>query len=239
METVTPSLPSVPGDLSADAREAGRSGRLRLPGPFRGVCFDLDGLLVDTEPIWEDAKRVLFQAHAVPYDHADHTAVFGASEAQSVRYFTHRLGLPPEAAPEVGVEYLTIVERLLRGSIPVRPGAIELIASLRGRVPIALATNTRRSLAEVILEHSGLAGSFDAIATGDEVPPKPAPDVYLTACRRLGVAPADAVGLEDSTVGVTAVKAAGLTCIAVPSDPAVEVTAADIVLASLHELIED
>ncbi len=210
---------------------------IRLPGAFLGICFDLDGLLVDTEPIWEDAKRVLFEAHAVAYDHTDHMAVFGSSEAQTARYFTHRLGLPPDAEPAVSAEYLRIVDGLLRGPIPVRPGALELIGALRGRVPIALATNTRRSLADVILEHSGLAGSFDAIATGDEVPPKPAPDVYLTACRRLGVEPSDAVGLEDSPVGILAVKAAGLVCIAVPSDPAADVSAADIVLTSLHELL--
>jgi HAD superfamily hydrolase (TIGR01509 family) len=237
MDTASPTLATEPIRDPEATPPALRHPR--LPGPFLGVCFDLDGLLVDTEPIWEDAKRLLFEAHEAPYDHTDHMAVFGASEAQSASYFTQRLGLPPEATPEVGAEYLGIVERLMRGTIPVRPGARELLASLRGRVPIALATNTRRALAEVILEHSGLAGSFDAIATGDEVPPKPAPDVYLTACRRLGVRPADAVGLEDSNVGVRAVKAAGLTCIAIPSDPAADVTPADIVLTSLHELIGD
>jgi sugar-phosphatase len=104
-------------------------------------------------------------------------------------------------------------------------------------VPIAVATNTRRSMAEVILRQSGLAGRFDAVATGDEASPKPAPDVYLAACRALGVAPADAVGLEDSPTGVAAVKAAGMTCVAVPSDPSSDVSAADLIVASLAELV--
>jgi HAD superfamily hydrolase (TIGR01509 family) len=212
--------------------------RLTLPGPFQGVCFDLDGLLVETEDIWKEGKRLLFEEHDVPFHHSDHLAVFGTSEAQTATIFAQRLGLPPEAAPAVGQRYRDLVEGLFEAPIPCRPGALELVTSLRGRVPIAVATNTRRPLAEVILRQSGLAGLFDAVATGDEVPPKPAPDVYLAACRLLGVAPGDAVGLEDSPTGIAAVTAAGLTCIAVPSDPATDVSAADLIVASLTELIE-
>ena len=180
--------------------------RLTLPGPFRAVCFDLDGLLVETEDIWKEGKRLLFAEHGVPFDHSDHLAVFGTSEAETSGYFARRFGMPPDAAPAVGQRYRDLVEGLFEAPIPTRPGAQELVASLRGRVPIAVATNTRRPLAEVILRQSGLAGLFDAVATGDEVPPKPAPDVYLAACRLLGVAPDEAVGLEDSPTGVAAVK---------------------------------
>jgi HAD superfamily hydrolase (TIGR01509 family) len=212
-------------------------GRLTLPGPFRGVCFDLDGLLVATEDIWKEGKRLLFGEHGVPFDHADHLAVFGTSEAQTSAWFAHRFGLPAEAAPAVGERYRALVEGLFEAPIPCRPGALELVERLRGRVPIAVATNTRRPLAEVILRQSGLLGLFDAMATGDEVRPKPAPDVYLEACRLLGVAPRDAVGLEDSPTGVAAVRAAGMTCIAVPSDGGTDVSAADRVVSSLTELI--
>ena len=229
MEILDPALvadrPSLPTSLT-------------LPGPFRGVCFDLDGLLVETEDIWKEGKRLLFLEHAVPFSHDDHLAVFGTSEVQTAAWFAHRFGLPPEAAPAVGMRYRALVEGLFEAPIPCRPGALELVDSLRGRVPIAVATNTRRPLAEVILRQSGLAGRFDAIATGDEVPPKPAPDVYLAACRALGVAPDEAVGLEDSPTGVAAVKAAGMTCIAVPSDGGTDVSAADLIVTSLAELIE-
>ena len=211
---------------------------LTLPGPFKGVCFDLDGLLVETEEIWKEGKRLLYAEHGVPFSHADHLAVFGTSEAQTTAWFAQRFGLPPAAAPAVGERYRALVERLFEAPIACRPGALELVDSLRGRVPIAVATNTRRPLAEVILRQSGLARLFDAVATGDEVPPKPAPDVYLAACRALGVTPGDAVGLEDSPTGVAAVKAAGMTCIAVPSDEASDVSAADLIVASLAELIE-
>lgn len=212
--------------------------RLILPGPFRGVCFDLDGLLVETEAIWKEAKRLLFERYGVAFDHGDHVAVFGTSEAQTEAYFAQRLGLSRDAAPDIGIEYRLLVEGLFEAPIACRPGARELADSLRGRVPIAVATNTRRPLAEVILRQSGLAGRFDAVVTGDEVPPKPAPDVYLAACRALGVAPQDAVGLEDSPTGVAAVKAAGMTCVAVPSDPSADVSAADEVIESLADLIE-
>jgi HAD superfamily hydrolase (TIGR01509 family) len=212
--------------------------RLTLPGPFRAVCFDLDGLLVETEDIWKEGKRLLFAEHGVPFDHADHLAVFGTSEAETSAYFARRLGMPPEAAPGVGQRYRDLVEILFETPIPCRPGAPELVEHLRGRVPIAVATNTRRPLAEVILRQSGLAGLFDAVATGDEVPPKPAPDVYLAACRLLGVAPGDAVGLEDSPTGVAAVKAAGMTCIAVPSDGGTDLAAADLIVPSLADLLE-
>ncbi len=224
-------------DPAVAAHHPALPAHLTLPGPFLGVCFDLDGLLVETEEIWKEGKRLLFERHGVPFDHADHLAVFGTSEAQTAAHFAARFGLPPDAAPEVGLEYRAIVARLFEAPIACRPGALELVASLQGRVPIAVATNTRRPMAEVILRQSGLIDRFDAVATGDEVPPKPAPDVYLAACRALGVAPADAVGLEDSPTGMAAVKAAGMTCVAVPSDAASDVSAADLIIGSLAELV--
>jgi HAD superfamily hydrolase (TIGR01509 family) len=237
MATIDPSARIATTDETAPG-DSRIPARLTLPGPFRAVCFDLDGLLVDTEVIWMEAKRILFEGYGVSFDHSDHLAVFGTSEMQTATYFAGRLGQPAETAPGIGEQYRAIVSRLMEGTIALRPGATELVASLRGRVPIAVATNTRRSIAEVILRRSGLAGSFDAVVTGDEEPPKPAPDVYLAACRALGVAPSEAVGLEDSPTGVIAVKAAGMTCIAVPSDPTTDVSTADRIVPSLLDLIE-
>lgn len=209
-----------------------------LPGRWQAVCFDLDGLLVDTEPIWMDAKEVLFERYGIGFDAADHSAVFGTSEAQSAAYFTRRMGLPESDTERIRLEYLEIVTQKLDTDIPVQPGARELIASLRGRVPIALATNTRRPIVEMVLERVGLAGSFDALATSDETQPKPAPHLYLLACQRLGIAPGSAVGLEDSPTGVRAVKAAGMYCIAVPSAPDTDVSPADEIIGSLLDLID-
>jgi len=208
-----------------------------LPGTWAGACFDLDGLLVDTEPIWMDAKEVLFDRYGVAFDASDHVAVFGTSEVQAATYFTRRMGLPDSEVERIRMEYLELVTRMLDTEIPIRDGAFELIRALRGRVPIALVTNTRRPQAELILSRSGLAGLFDATVTSDEAEPKPAPDLYLLGCRRLGIEPGRAVGLEDSPTGVRAVKAAGMYCIAVPSDARSDVSHADEVIGSLLELL--
>ena len=215
--------------------------RTTLPGPWRAVCFDLDGLLVDTEPMWMDAKEELFTRLGLAFDVADQAAVFGASEVQAAAYFTRRMGLPESETEteRVRVEYLELVRtRLEEREIPIRPGAREMLTSLRGRVPVALVTNTRRSLVDVVLQRAGLAGLFDAIATSDETEPKPAPHLYLLACARLGVETTSAVGLEDSPTGVRAVKAAGLHCICVPSTPDSDVSQADEIIGSVLDLLD-
>ncbi len=209
-----------------------------LPGPWGGICFDLDGLLVDTEPMWMAAKEVLFERYGVAFDVSDHAAVFGTSEVQSAAYFVRRMGLPDSEVERIRGEYLELVTRMLDTQIPIRDGAFELLRTLRGRVPVALVTNTRRPQAEMVLHRTGLAGLFDATVTSDEAEPKPAPDLYLLGCRRLGTPPSRAVGLEDSPTGVRAVKAAGMYCIAVPSDSRADVSHADEVIGSLLELID-
>ena len=201
-----------------------------LPGPYRAVVFDLDGLLVETETIWMEAKVRLFRAHGVEFTVDDHRAVFGTSEDFTARTFLARFGLDEAQLPALIEEYLDTAAGIFATGVETRDGATEIIAALRGRVPLGLASNTRRELVDLILERAGLTGCFDAIATGDEARPKPEPDVYALACARLGVAPADAVAIEDSPTGVRAAKAAGMTCIAVPSDPEVDLSEADRVV---------
>jgi HAD superfamily hydrolase (TIGR01509 family) len=124
--------------------------------------------------------------------------------------------------------------------VDARPGAVELVDRLRElRVPLGLASNSPRFLVDDALATAGMTDAFDAIVTSDDVElAKPAPDIYLLACERLGVAPADALALEDSASGVAAAKAAGLTCIAVPQFAETDVSAADRIVDSLEELIE-
>ncbi len=116
-------------------------------------------------------------------------------------------------------------------------GATELIERLRTQVPLGLASNTRRSLVDRILAQTPFGESFAAVATGDEVAPKPAADVYLLACERLGIDARSAVAIEDSPTGVRAAHAAGLTCIGVPSDTDHPLPEADYVVRSLRELL--
>lgn len=210
---------------------------LTLPGPFAAVVTDMDGLLVHTERHWLQAKVELFGRHGVELRDEDVAAVFGGSELDSARYFTRRFGLPDERIEDVRAEYMAIVsDRFARG-IEVAPGAVELIERLAGTVRLGLVSNTRRALMETVLRAFPPAGRYEVIVSGEDGAPKPAPDLYLLACARLGVDPRLAVALEDSPAGVRAAKAAGLTCIGVPSDPRHPLAEADHVVGSLLELL--
>jgi HAD superfamily hydrolase (TIGR01509 family) len=210
---------------------------IKLPGPFRAVVFDLDGLLVQTNKQWFAAKRRLFARYGLELTDDDLSAVFGAAEMESARYFAGRFGLTHDQVPSLRDEYLELVIGGIRDGIDLRDGADELIERLAGVVPIAVASNTRRAIVDEVLARTPFGDRFDAVNTGDEVTPKPAPDIYLLACRRLGVEPASAAGVEDSPTGVQAVKAAGLTCIGVPSHAGHPLEEADHVVASLRDLL--
>jgi HAD superfamily hydrolase (TIGR01509 family) len=210
---------------------------LQLPGPYAAVVADMDGLLVHTERQWLQAKITLFARYGAELTEPDLAAVFGASDLDSAVYFAGRFGLPAERVSALRDEYLTIIGDLFDQGVEPSPGAAELVDRLAGTVPLALASNTRRPLVEKVLRGIPFGHRFDAIVSGDEAAPKPAPDLYLLACRRLGVDPARTVALEDSPTGVAAAKAAGLTCIGVPSDPLRPLAAADVVVDSLAALL--
>ena len=209
-----------------------------LPGSFEGVVLDLDGLLIDTEILWTEAKRILYAERGIPFSMDDHRAVLGTSEEYTAMVFTRRFGLGPEHETEVLRAYIAHARRLFALGVPRRPGALELVTALRGRVPLGLASNTRREIVTDTLALSGLSGCFDVIVTGDEADPKPAAGIYLEACRQLGIDPVRSVAVEDSPIGTAAAKAAGLTCIGVPSDPQHVPVQADCLRTTLLELVE-
>jgi HAD superfamily hydrolase (TIGR01509 family) len=166
--------------------------------------------------------------------------VMGTSFEHTAEYFAKRLGRPPEEGPGLVDGLYEIMEGLLKLQVQGRPGAIELVERLRGRLPLALASNSSSSLVATALATAGLTDAFDAIVTSDDVAAaKPAPDVYLLACERLGVRPEDSLALEDSPSGIAAAKAAGLACIAVPQFAETDVSAADRVIDSLEELLAE
>jgi HAD superfamily hydrolase (TIGR01509 family) len=196
----------------------------------------MDGLLVHTERQWLQAKTTLFERYGKRLTEADKAAVFGSADLQSVTYFAGRFGLPEGRIEELRREYLAIIGELIADGVELTPGAVGLVEGLSGIVPIGLASNTRRTLVDIILAQTPFAHLFDAISTGDEVAPKPAPDIYLLACKRLGIDPTKSVAVEDSPTGVKAAQAAGMVCIGVPSNPTEPLTQADHVVASLAEL---
>jgi HAD superfamily hydrolase (TIGR01509 family) len=199
----------------------------------------MDGLLLETEDLWHAAESELFRRHGVEFTREDQLALIGTGREVSARHYAQRLGAPLERCYDLFEEMIGLMHEQVRRAVAARPGAVELVQELRGLgVLLGLASNSPRYLVDDALATAGLADAFDAIVTADDVAhPKPAPDIYLLACERLGVPPADALALEDSASGVAAAKSAGLTCIAVPMFAETAVSAADEVVDSQERLL--
>jgi HAD superfamily hydrolase (TIGR01509 family) len=182
------------------------------------VVFDNDGLLLDTESVWTRAEEDLFELRGAEFTPADKLELVGTSAEIAGGILERRLGEPGSAA-ELIEELNELVVAELEHGVEAMLGARELLERLQGKVPVGLVSNSplrfvRRSIELAAFEHF-----FDVVLSAHEVAaPKPAPDPYLEACRRLGVEPGpDVVALEDSPTGVAAARAAGLTVIGIPS----------------------
>jgi len=184
---------------------------------LRGVLFDLDGTLAHTEPIqWESYRRAL-RAYGADVDLETYRrhwiAVEGGSE-WACRTFALPV-TPAELRARKAAEY----RALIADGVPARPGAHEALARLAPEYALAVATNSIRGEVDVVLGHLGLCEFFTAlVAREDYVEAKPAPDPYREAARRLGLAPAACVVVEDTARGVRSGLAAGCVVIAVPSE---------------------
>lgn len=198
------------------------------------VLFDSDGLLLDTEVLWTRAEEKLFAARGRRFTPAQKLQLVGTS-TQTAGIRLEAMLEEPGGAAEIMEELHALVMAEVAGGGEPMPGARELVGALTAAAtPLALVSNSPPAFVSAVLAPSGLAPAFDAVVTpGGGLAPKPSPDVYLEACRRLDVAPADCVALEDSAPGAAAAAAAGIPVIGVPSVPGVELPAVDLLAASL------
>ena len=207
---------------------------------IEAVVFDLDGVIVQSEELWDAARRELAAEHGIewPYDATD--AMMGMSSKEWSRYVHDAIGVP-EPPEEINRRVLGWVEKRYREDLPWIPGAREAVRRIGAEFPLGLATSSNREIIDIVLEVGGFQDLFEVTVSSEEVERgKPAPDVYLEATKRMGVDPRRTAAVEDSTNGLLAAHAAGMRVIAIPNDahrPAEKgLAAADVVLDSIDEL---
>ncbi len=207
---------------------------------IEAVVFDLDGVIIDSEHVWDSARESLARERSGHWHEHAQTDMMGMSSLEWSRYMHDVIGLrePPE---EISAAVVNRLEETYREELPLFEGAPEAVAQLAERWPLAVASSSNRPIIELVLELSGLGRYFRTTVSSEEVARgKPAPDVYLEAARRLGVDPSRTVAVEDSRNGILSAKAAGMRMVAIPNrryPPGEEALgAADVVLRSIVEL---
>ncbi len=204
------------------------------------MIFDLDGVLVESEQVWDEVREQLVRGHGGRWHAGAQREMMGMSSIEWSRYMSEELGVPLPPA-QISAKVAERVGDVYRERLPLLPGALEAVRRIAERWPLGLASSSNRPIIELVLDLAGLADLFSVTVSSEEVGRgKPAPDVYLEATRRLDVEPGHAVAVEDSTNGLHAAHAAGLGVIAVPNrafPPAEDaLESADVVVASLEEL---
>jgi HAD superfamily hydrolase (TIGR01509 family) len=211
-----------------------------LPGRFRAVLFDMDGLLIDSEPLWIAAETELLERHGVAFTDADRVESHGRALQDSVRAYSFRVPDVPPAQLEA--ELLDLIRGHYAAGAPLHPGAAELVRALSGRVRLGVASSTPSPLVRIALGSVGLLDAFEIVASGADLGAgKPDPAVFLDGCRRLETDPLHAIAFEDSPVGVRAARAAGLFVVGVPDREGVAerllAAGADVLVDSLEDVI--
>jgi HAD superfamily hydrolase (TIGR01509 family) len=210
---------------------------------IEAVVFDLDGLLLDSEQLWDEVREELARERGGRWHERAQRDMMGMSSPEWSRYMHEVIGLS-EPPKEISAEVVRRLEERYRERLPLLPGAREAVERIAAHWPLGLASSSNRELIDLVLDQGDLARFFRVTVSSEEVElGKPAPDVYLEAARRLGVDPIRAVAVEDSHNGIRSAKAAGMRVVAIPNPhfpPDEEAIAqADVVLDSLAELAPD
>jgi HAD superfamily hydrolase (TIGR01509 family) len=207
---------------------------------IEAVVFDLDGVIVDSEHVWDEVRQRLAEERGGRWHDRASRDMMGMSSLEWSRYMHDVIGLaePPE---QINAEVVRRLVAMYSEELPLLPGAVEAVEALAARWPLALASSSNRELIDLVLSISGLERLFAATVSSEEVARgKPAPDVYLEAARRLNVAAERCAAVEDSENGIRSAKAAGMRVVAIPNPrypPAADaLAAADVVLPSVAAL---
>ena len=197
------------------------------------IVFDCDGLLLDTEGCWSVGVTALFARYDQAFGDDHKQALIGVAMLDAGPILERLLAEPGRGTELTGELVELVVAEVTRIGCTPMPGALELLDMVRGRVPIGVASNAPRPVFEAAIAAAGVSEWFGAAVSADDVErPKPAPDVYLEACRSLGAEPAGAVALEDTATGLAAARAAGMRTVGVPSVSTAALEA-DLVAGSL------
>jgi HAD superfamily hydrolase (TIGR01509 family) len=211
-----------------------------VSGAVEAVVFDLDGVLIDTEEVWEEVRRAYVAEAGREFLPDSQQRMMGMSTGEWSRHLSVDVGVG--RTPEiVAAEVLDRMAQRYRESLPLIPGGVDAVRRLGARYPLALASSSARILIDQVLATAGLQDAFRITLSTEQVAAgKPAPDVYLAAVHALGLTPAVCAAVEDSSNGLRAAAAAGLAVVAVPHGtypPAPDALAlADLVVHSLDEL---
>ena len=207
------------------------------------VIFDLDGVLLDSEQLWDRARRETVDEQGGHWPPGATEATQGMSSTEWASYLRENAGLSA-SSDEIVAAVLDKLVGYYRQGLPLLPGAVEAVKRMAGRWPLGLASSSNREVINLVLDLSRMRDLFAVTVSSEEVPRgKPAPDVYLETARRLQVEPSRCVAVEDSANGIRSAVSSGMCVIAIPNwryPPGADVLAtADLVLPNLDELTAD
>jgi HAD superfamily hydrolase (TIGR01509 family) len=206
---------------------------------IKAVIFDMDGVMIDSEPIWEKTEKILLKRRGINYEPAYREKIVGLNQRDSALLLKETFGLP-ESIEELIEERISILLDLYKKELKPIPGLTHLLEQLKGKgFLIALASSSPLRVINFVLDQFSLKGFFSAIVSGEMVGRgKPYPDIYLYVADKLRVTPNECIVIEDSINGVRAAKRAGMRCIAIPDKrlPLDKFMEADVIVDRLSEV---